>query len=178
MQPMLAAIVSQEPGGAVVRRTLVLMSLFVFAYPAASTAQDLILMAKHSGKCAQVNGASNANGASISQWDCVNQPNVHWQKINMGDGQFQLMAKHSRKCAQVAGASHANGAPITQWDCVNQRNVRWRQRPAGGGYVYLVNRESGKCMQVEQAANNNGANISQWDCVDQDNVKWRVLPAR
>jgi hypothetical protein len=166
------------PTGGAIMKLFALMFALIFTCPAASMAQDLILMAKHSGKCAQVNGASNANGASISQWDCVNQSNVHWRKINLGDGQFQLMAAHSRKCAQVNGASHANGANITQWDCVNQRNVKWRQRPAGGGYVYLVNGQSGKCMQVDGAANSNGANISQWDCVDQDNVKWRVLSAK
>jgi hypothetical protein len=170
-------VVPQEPEGALVKR-LVLMSLLVFTCPAASMAQSLVLVAKHSGKCAQVNGASRANGANISQWDCVNQPNVHWRKMQLGDGRFYLVARHSGKCAQVSGASHANGAHITQWDCVDQRNVKWRQRPAGGGYVYLVNSASGKCMQVEQAANHNGANISQWDCVDQDNVKWQVLPAR
>jgi ricin-type beta-trefoil lectin protein len=164
--------------GATMSRTLALLVLMIFAFPAASGAQSLVLVAKHSGKCAQVNGASHDNGAKISQWDCVDQPNVHWRKVHLGDGQFYLMVRHSGKCAQVVEASHANGAAVTQWDCVNQRNVKWRQRPAGGGYVYLVNRESGKCMQVNDAANTNGAIISQWDCVDQDNVKWKVTTAR
>ena len=34
---------------------------------------------KATNKCMQVNGASNDDGATISQWDCVDQPNVYWQ---------------------------------------------------------------------------------------------------
>jgi hypothetical protein len=129
-------------------RAALLTIAFAFVWPSAAFAQSLILIAKHSSKCAQVNGASNDNGAAVSQWDCVNQPNVHWRKVYLGGGLFQLKARHSGKCAQVNGASHANGAIVSQWTCVDQRNVKWRERPAGGGYVYLVNNESGKCMQV------------------------------
>jgi hypothetical protein len=167
---------SREPGGVAHMRIIVtLMCLFIFAQPALSAGDDFFLVAKHSGKCAQVNGGSLDNGASISQWDCVAQANVVWQKVDVGDGYFYLKAKHSGKCAQVNGASHVNGAHVTQWDCLDQRNVKWRARFAGGVYVYLENMESGKCMQVDAASRDNRANISQWDCLDQGNVKWKIL---
>ena len=84
------------------------------------------IRANHSNKCAQVNGATTANGAVISQWDCVNQDNVKWYFQETGDGSsYYIRAKHSNKCAQVNGATTANGAVISQWDCVNQNNVKW-----------------------------------------------------
>lgn len=149
----------------------------------AASSGDIFLQAKHSGMCAQVNGASRANGGEISQWDCLNQDNVKWSWTEVGDGYVFLKAKHSGKCAQVNGASPANGAAITQWDCVNQDNVKWALKPVGESngnkYYNIVNKATGKCMQVDGAARTDGARISQWDCVDQDNVKWslRTAPA-
>jgi len=37
------------------------------------------LVNKESRKCMQVNGASLANNAIITQWDCVNQDNMKWK---------------------------------------------------------------------------------------------------
>jgi hypothetical protein len=62
----------------------------------------------------------------ISQWDCVNQDNVKWSLVSVGNGYYFIKAKHSGKCAQVNGASQSNGAVISQWDCVDQNNVKWR----------------------------------------------------
>jgi len=36
------------------------------------------IVSKLSGKCLQVSGASNDNGAFLIQADCANQPNVKW----------------------------------------------------------------------------------------------------
>jgi hypothetical protein len=154
--------------------------LLVIVFSSCAFAEDVTLRAKHSGKCAQVNGASQANGANITQWDCVRQLNVQWEKVSVGGPYFLLFAAHTTvgqqagKCAQVDGRSHANGANISQWDCLHQDNVIWSTRPAGDGYVFLVNKESGKCMHVEGRSLANGAKISQWDCVNQDNVKWKI----
>ncbi len=51
---------------------------FAASANAQSTNYYYYMVAKHSGKCAQVNGVSKSNGAVISQWDCVNQDNVKW----------------------------------------------------------------------------------------------------
>jgi ricin-type beta-trefoil lectin protein len=141
-------------------------------------AADFLISAMHSQKCAQVNGASQDDGAAITQWQCLQQPNVLWHRQDGGNGFFFLQAGHSRKCAIVSHdtpqLSQNNGAPIIQWTCVNQANFLWQQRPAGGGYHYIVNKASNKCMQVDGASDEDGATISQWDCVDQPNVKWKI----
>src|SRR5262249_6522610 len=85
-----------------------------------------MIINKDSNKCAQVDGASQDNGANISQWDCVDQDNVKWRSTPTGDGYVKIMNKASNKCAQVDGASQANGANISQWDCVDQDNVKWQ----------------------------------------------------
>ena len=87
------------------------------------------IVAAHSGKCAQVNGATQNNGAVISQWDCSTANNVQWTFVYAGQGYFYIKAKHSGKCAQVNGATQDNGAVISQWDCADANNVKWKLNP-------------------------------------------------
>ena len=42
-------------------------------------ADDFFISAMHSQKCMQVDGGSQDNDVTISQWDCVDQPNVKWK---------------------------------------------------------------------------------------------------
>jgi hypothetical protein len=55
------------------------------AIPADAPGQYYYLVSKHSDKCAHVHGASQANGAPITLWDCVDQPNLKWQRIDAGE---------------------------------------------------------------------------------------------
>ena len=144
------------------------------------------IMAMHSQKCAQVDGASQDDNASISQWDCVNQPNVYWRRQALYAGFFLLIAQHSGKCMvqnnqwnnQNVPTPEDNGLGISQYPC-NQNDDfwLWKQQPAGAGSYYIVNKRTNKCIQVDGASQDNGASISQWDCVNQPNVKW-ILPAQ
>jgi len=155
-----------------------LILAIVCGVPVATAAQDVWLKAKHSGKCAQVVQLSTANGARITQWDCLSQDDAMWRKVDAGDGYFFLKTRHSGKCAQVNQHAYSNGAVISQWQCLNLPNLKWTARPAGDGYVYLVNKESRKCIQVKDGSHANNASITQWDCVNQDNVKWKLLVPR
>jgi hypothetical protein len=133
------------------------------------------LKAKNSGKCMHVHGGGNANGANITQWECVDQPNVQWQMVQTKEpGYFFLKARHSGKCAHVHGGGNANGANITQWDCVEQDNVKWSKKYLGKGYFNIVAKNSNKCAHIHGGGNANGANITQWDCVNQNNLKWQL----
>jgi hypothetical protein len=135
------------------------------------------LVAKHSGKCARVDGRSQDNNANITQATCRGiYTNFRWLRVNAGKVFFYLKAKQSGKCAQVDNISQENSANISQYDCVNQSNVKWTLQPVSGekGYYFIVNKASEKCMQVDNVSKEDGANISQYDCVDQDNVKWEL----
>ncbi|MFI6744433.1 RICIN domain-containing protein [Nonomuraea sp. NPDC050451] len=37
------------------------------------------IVARHSGKCLEVYGASTADGAKVDQWTCHNQPYMEWR---------------------------------------------------------------------------------------------------
>lgn len=84
------------------------------------------LTARHSGKCLDVAGASQANSANIIQYDCHGGPNQQWRLIPQGQGYYTITAQHSGKCLDVAGASQANGSHIIQYDCHRGFNQQWR----------------------------------------------------
>lgn len=133
--------------------------------------------AKHSGKCLHQSGATFGNGDPITQWECVDQPNVQWEFVASPDpGSYFIKVRHSGKCAHQLGWTFNNGDPIAQWDCINQDNVKWRLIPASGGYYYIQVQHSGKCLHQSGATFGNGDPITQWDCINQPNVLWALDP--
>ena len=134
------------------------------------------VVAKHSGKCLHQHGATQGNGDPITQWDCVDQPNVKLEEVPAGEGYVFLKFQHSGKCVHQYGATQGNGDRITQWECVNQPNVKLKKVPASDGYFFLKFQHSGKCVHQQGATQGNGDPITQWDCVDQPNVQWKFKP--
>lgn len=81
------------------------------------------------GRCVDVTGVSQSNGAFLQSWDCygAGQTNQIWRKIPIaGQPPFvAFQAKHSGKCMDVAGVSVNNGARLHQWDCHWGGNQQW-----------------------------------------------------
>ncbi|MFF3959411.1 RICIN domain-containing protein [Streptomyces sp. NPDC001890] len=132
------------------------------------------LIARHSQKCASVNGQSTANGAAVVQWDCVNYPNQQWQLTATSAGYYNIRAVNSGKCLSVAGASTANGAKAVQWNCANTPDQEWRLVQKDSGYFSIEARHSGKCLSVDGQSTANGAELVQWDCVEYTNQHFRL----
>lgn len=138
----------------------------------ATTSQWRSIVAQHSGKCLDISGVSQANGAGAIQWACHGGGNQQWVVVPAGNGFVQLVVQHSGQCLDVTGASHANGARVIQWPCHGGANQRWTQVDVGGGYFRLVAAHSGKCLDVSGASQMNGALVIQWNCHDGANQRW------
>src|SRR4051812_18723677 len=81
------------------------------------------LVAKHSGKCIDIQQGSPSNGAAAIQWDCNSAyANQKFQLRSAGTGLYQLVATHSGKCLDVYQAISTNGGTLVQWDCANVAN--------------------------------------------------------
>jgi ricin-type beta-trefoil lectin protein len=61
------------------KKIMLITFCFLATYAQVSAAEYFFLVAKHSGKCVHQAGATQGNGDPITQWDCVNQPNVQWK---------------------------------------------------------------------------------------------------
>ncbi|WP_103352214.1 RICIN domain-containing protein [Amycolatopsis sp. CA-128772] len=117
------------------------------------------LLAAHSGKAADVSGASVAPGAALIQWSAHNAANQQFDFLASADGYYRIRARHSGLVLQVSGA--AAGADITQQPDADTVAQQWRVVDQGGP-VSLVNRLSGLAMDVWGASAADGARISQY----------------
>lgn len=97
------------------------------------------IIARHSGKCLDVEGGVGAieDGANIDQWRCgdAGDSNQLWRLERVRGLNFQLRAAHSNKCLGVAGASSAEGANVEQQTCGGRtaEHQLWRPRIAARG---------------------------------------------
>ncbi|MFC0116009.1 RICIN domain-containing protein [Kibdelosporangium aridum] len=138
-----------------------------------NTFQFTRIIARHSGKCLNVEGASQADRARVIQYRCVGASNEMWRLREVGDGYYQIIARHSGKCLNVEGASQADRARVIQYRCVGASNEMWRFREVSGGYYQIIARHSNKCLNVEGASQADRAQIIQYRCVGASNEQWR-----
>jgi uncharacterized protein (DUF1800 family) len=134
------------------------------------------LIARHSTKCLDVDGASTDDGAPLIQWSCHGGLNQRWRLESTGDGYVRLIAMHSGKALDVDGASTSNGAPLIQWTPHNGINQHWQLQAVGGGYYTIAARHSGKVMDVGHALTTDGAPLLQWPANGNLNQQWLLRP--
>jgi hypothetical protein len=138
--------------------------------------QPYRITAKHSGKCLDVTGPSQNNGATIYQWDCHGGDNQAWNLLPVGGGYYKVVAKHSGKCMDVAGVDMNNGANIHQWECHGGDNQSWRITQRPDGFFTIAAKHSGRCVDIAGAGRGNADNAQQYDCHGGENQAWRIIP--
>ncbi|WP_233223639.1 RICIN domain-containing protein [Amycolatopsis sp. CA-128772] len=130
------------------------------------------LVARHSGKCADIPGSSRNDGVALTQYTCNNGGNQQWSEVDLGNGYVNLIARHSGKCLDVADASTADGAAAVQWACTGGTNQQWQAQAVSGGYVRWVARHSGKCLDVVSGSTADSAAVKQYPCTSVANQQW------
>ncbi|SPE58238.1 Extracellular exo-alpha-L-arabinofuranosidase precursor [Streptomyces netropsis] len=121
----------------------------------------------HSGKCLEVAGGSQANGARVQQYSCNGTVAQQWNKRPTSDGYFQLVVASSGKCLEIANASQANNYRAQQNPCGSGYHQQFAQLPSGvPGYPFIVARHSGKGLTILSESLLNGAQVVQYDTGD------------
>ncbi|MFD9701177.1 glycoside hydrolase N-terminal domain-containing protein [Lentzea sp. NPDC059081] len=133
------------------------------------------LIARHSGKYADISGASTATGAVLQQWSPTGGSNQQFDFLDSGGGYHRVRARHSGLVLQVA--SSATGAAVTQQTDTGATAQQWRVTDHGGGVISLVNRLSGLALDVWEASAADGARISQWTPSGAENQRFQLQPA-
>jgi endo-1,4-beta-xylanase len=130
------------------------------------------LVAAHSGKAADINGASTTPGAPLIQWSVHSGLNQQFDFLASGEGYYRIRARHSGLVLQVANST--SGADVTQQPDSNAASQQWRVVDHGGGVVSLVNRQSGLALDIWQASTADGARISQWTLTGDPNQRFQL----
>ncbi|MBO3751255.1 endo-1,4-beta-xylanase [Streptosporangiaceae bacterium NEAU-GS5] len=108
-----------------------------------------------SGRCLDVTGASQANGAQVEIWDCNGQSNQQWTSTSSSE-----LRVYGGKCLDVNGRGTADGTSVIIWDCNGQSNQQWRFN--SDGTITAVG--AGKCLDIAGNATANGTRAQIWTC--------------
>ncbi|GAA2947782.1 MULTISPECIES: alpha-L-fucosidase [Streptomyces] len=157
-------------GGRSVKPTLVSTTL-----PGNGTVYRLV--ARHSGKIADVEGARTTNGTNVHQWPWLNRANQKWTFTNTGDGYYTIKGVGSGKLLEVAGLSRTDGGNVGIWADARAPQQHWAVTPTGDGHYFLINRYSGLCLGVDEGSTADGANIEQQPYASQTRQQWRIIPS-
>ena len=93
---------------------------------APASAATTPLVGAASGRCLDVKGTSQANGAAVNIWDCNGQDNQALDFTSAGE-----LRVYGNKCLDVNGRGTADGTAVIIWSCNGQANQKWRQNTDG-----------------------------------------------
>jgi lysophospholipase L1-like esterase len=117
-----------------------------------------------SGRCADVPGATTANGTQLQLWDCHGGGNQSWTYTS--GKQFVV---YGSKCLDASGAGTTNGTKVVIWDCTGGANQQWNVNANGT----ITSAQSGLCLDASGAGTANGTQLILWSCGGQSNQQWR-----
>ena len=123
------------------------------------------LIARHSGKCADVPSQSLWEAVAISQYTCNSGTNQKWWFKDLGTGYYELMGRGSSLCLQE------NANDVTQQDCTGATAQQWSV-VTSGSYVNIKARTTGECLDVSGASTANSAAVITYTCNGGTNQQW------
>ena len=134
------------------------------------------IVARHSGKCVDIEGESTASGARVIQFVCGGWANQQFQIVPVGGGYYKIVARHSGKVLDVQWGGLDNGTPVWQWDDNGSAAQQWAIIDVGGGYYKIVAHHSGKALDVTGGSTADLTQIQQWDYFGNGNQQWLLRP--
>lgn len=115
-----------------------------------------------SGKCVDVSGASQANGAGLIIWSCHTGANQRWTLTPSAE----LRIYSDTKCMD-AGASQ-DGTRVTINSCNGGNSQKWVFNSNGT----ISNVQSGRCLDVNGAGTADNTPVIVWSCHGGSNQVW------
>jgi lysophospholipase L1-like esterase len=115
----------------------------------------VLLTNPQSGRCVDIAGASNANGAQALIWDCHGGVNQQWTRTSAGELRSGLGT-----CLDVNGGGNADGTKVQGWACNGGSAQKYTFNTNGT----IVATASGKCLDVNANGTANGTLVQLWSC--------------
>jgi alpha-galactosidase len=116
-----------------------------------------------SGRCADVDNASTAAGATVLLWDCHTAANQQW--TTWAGGEIRV---YGDKCLDAYDQGTANGTRVVTWPCNGQDNQKWTLGSDGS----IRNVHAGLCLDADRSGTANGTPLILWTCNGQAGQKW------
>ncbi|MEV6213062.1 non-reducing end alpha-L-arabinofuranosidase family hydrolase, partial [Kitasatospora sp. NPDC051914] len=132
----------------------------------AQAATSAALRGVGSGRCLDVQNASQSDGAALQIYDCSGGANQLWT-LTSGN----QLTVYGNKCLDVPGHATTAGTRVQIWTCSGGANQQWRVNSDGT----IVGVESGLCLDVTGAGTANGTAVQIWTCNGRSNQQWTGL---
>ncbi|MFC8370454.1 RICIN domain-containing protein [Streptomyces sp. NPDC057239] len=124
------------------------------------------LIARHSGKCADVTSRSLWQGTRIKQYDCNGGDNQKYWFRSVGGGYHQLVVRNSSLCVRE------NASTVSQENCDASATGQQWSVTTTGSYVTIRSRATGECLDVNGASTADSAAIITYTCNGGTNQQW------
>ncbi|MDX6351409.1 MAG: hypothetical protein QOF84_6199 [Streptomyces sp.] len=116
------------------------------------------------GMCADVAGASDADGTAVQLHTCTGAAAQQWTLGS--DGTIRALGK----CLDVNGGSTADGAVVQLYTCNGTGAQKWAYSSAND----LVNTAADKCLDATGSSSADGTKLQIWSCSGGANQKWTI----
>jgi hypothetical protein len=133
------------------------------------------IVARHSGMCLEVSGASPTPSAPVVQWTCAARASQRWAIEPLADGYFRILARHSGLALHTASIDDA--APVTQQAFDGSHQQQWYMQSVGDGYYLIVSRHSEKVLDVSRKSTTDGGQVIQYSYNGGINQHWLLRAA-
>jgi hypothetical protein len=134
------------------------------------------VQSRHSGLVLDIQGASTATGAILTQYTEWEGANQQFRFIDVGNGYYKIQVRHSGLVLDVWNFSTADGATIAQYTDVGGTNQQWSVTKDSAGYYSIVSRHSGKALDVYNWSTSAGSPIVQYTPTGATNQQWSLNP--
>jgi arabinan endo-1,5-alpha-L-arabinosidase len=141
-----------------------------------NTSDWYTVVSRHSGLALDIQGASTATGAILTQYTNLEATNQQFRFIDSGGGYYRMQVRHSGQVLDVWNLSTADGGTIAQYTNVNGNNQQWQVNRNAEGYYSFVNRHSGKAVDVYNWSTAAGDPIRQWAPTGATNQQFSLIP--
>ncbi|MFC3493749.1 RICIN domain-containing protein [Glycomyces rhizosphaerae] len=141
-----------------------------------NTSDWYTIVSRHSGLALDIQGASTATGAILTQYTNIEGNNQQFRFIDSGGGYYRIQVRHSGQVLDVWNFSTADGATVAQYTNLNGTNQQWTVTKNSAGYYSFVNRNSGKALDVYNWSTATGAPIRQWSVTGATNQQFSLVP--
>ncbi|WP_033259559.1 MULTISPECIES: non-reducing end alpha-L-arabinofuranosidase family hydrolase [Kitasatospora] len=145
--------------------TAAALAALLVAGPAAQAASTGALKSASAGRCLDVAGGSQSDGALLQVYDCWNGTNQQWTLTSANQ-----LTVYGTKCLDVPTNATA-GTRVQIWACSGGANQQWRVNADGT----VVGVASGLCLDVTGGATANGTAVELWTCNGRANQQWTGL---
>lgn len=125
------------------------------------------MIAKHTGKAADIGSDQPAHGAHLIQRTFSGSVTQWLRPDPVGDGYVRLVAHDSCQVLDVAQARSDNGAPLILWDWHGGDNQLFTLEPLGDGYVRIIPKNApDKVIDVAGTSDGDALVLGDWHSGD------------